>query len=37
MAHPDEDLANLGSFLEHSAASHPGHSAIRLVFRAQLR
>jgi len=21
MAHPDEDLANLGSFLEHSAAS----------------
>jgi hypothetical protein len=30
MAHPDEDLANLGSFLEHSAASHPGHPAIRL-------
>jgi len=30
MAHPDEDLANLGSFLEHSAASRPGHPAIRL-------
>jgi acyl-CoA synthetase (AMP-forming)/AMP-acid ligase II len=30
MAHPDDDLANLGSFLEHSAASHPGHPAIRL-------
>ena len=30
MAHSDEDLANLGSFLEHSAASHPGHPAIRL-------
>src|SRR6478736_4472593 len=30
MAHPDEALANLGSFLEHSAASHPGHPAIRL-------
>ena len=30
MAHPDDDLANLGSFLEHSAASRPGHPAIRL-------
>ena len=30
MAHLDGDLANLGSFLEHSAASHPGHPAIRL-------
>ena len=30
MAHPDEDLANVGSFLEHSAASRPGHPAIRL-------
>ena len=30
MAHPDEGLANLGSFLEHSAASRPGHPAIRL-------
>src|ERR1700730_13097903 len=30
MAHSDEDLANLGSFLEHSAASSPGHPAIRL-------
>ena len=30
MARPDEDLVNLGSFLEHSAASHPGHPAIRL-------
>ena len=30
MAHPGEDLANLSSLLEHSAASHPGHPAIRL-------
>jgi hypothetical protein len=30
MAHPDDDLANLGSFLEHSAAGRPGHPAIRL-------
>src|SRR4029079_7132310 len=30
MAHPDETLANLSSFLEHSAASHLGHPAIRL-------
>ena len=30
MAHPGEDLANLSSFLEYSAASHPGHPAIRL-------
>ena len=30
MAHPDENLANLSSFLERSAASHPGHPAIRL-------
>src|SRR4029077_14813658 len=30
MARPDEDLVNLGSFLEHSAASRPGHPAIRL-------
>ncbi len=30
MAYPDEDLANLSSLLEHSAARHPGHPAIRL-------
>src|SRR5690242_19343775 len=30
MAHPDENLSNLGSFLQRSAASHPGHPAIRL-------
>src|SRR6185436_16213111 len=30
MVHPGEALANLSSFLEHSAASHPGHPAIRL-------
>jgi AMP-binding enzyme len=30
MAHPDDDLAILGSFLERSAASRPGHPAIRL-------
>src|SRR6201985_596892 len=30
MAYPDEDPANLSSLLEHSAASHPGHPAIRL-------
>src|SRR3954470_10798168 len=30
MAHPDENLANLSSFLDRSAGSHPGHPAIRL-------
>src|SRR5690349_9816671 len=30
MAHSDENPANLSSLLERSAASHPGHPAIRL-------
>jgi len=30
MAHPDQNPANLSSFLERSAASHPGHPAVRL-------
>src|SRR5690349_11312243 len=30
MVHPDENLASLGSFLERSAAAHPGHPVIRL-------